>query len=186
MCCLDAQKRESYHDVIFVVTGCTAGCHNDNLLCCQWWQSWHCENSFVSVCLCMYRFNTSHRIYTQFHDDVIKWKYFPCHWPFVRGIHRSPVNSPHKGQWRGALMFSLICTWINCRVNNHEAGDLRRHQAHYDVIIMWHCFVLLWLHYQFLVNSCESNAHILQGYITATGAIIQLPQSQWCNPEGYG
>ena len=26
--------------------------------------------------------------------------------PSVRGIQRSPVNSPHKGQWRGALMFS--------------------------------------------------------------------------------
>ena len=39
------------------------------------------------------------------HDDVIKWKYFPCNWPFVRGIHRWPVNSPHKGQWRGVLMF---------------------------------------------------------------------------------
>ena len=42
------------------------------------------------------------------HDAVIKWKHFPRYWPFVRGIHRSPVNSPHKGQWRGALMFSLI------------------------------------------------------------------------------
>ena len=30
------------------------------------------------------------------HDDVIKWKYFPRYWPFVWGIHRSPVNSPHK------------------------------------------------------------------------------------------
>ena len=39
------------------------------------------------------------------HDDVIKWKHFPRYWPFVRGIHRSPVNSPHKGQWRGALLF---------------------------------------------------------------------------------
>ena len=47
------------------------------------------------------------------HDDVIKWKHFPRYWPFVRGIHRSPVNSPHKGQWRGALIFSLICVWIN-------------------------------------------------------------------------
>ena len=28
---------------------------------------------------------------------------------FVRGIQRSPVDSPHNGQWRGALMFSLIC-----------------------------------------------------------------------------
>ena len=34
----------------------------------------------------------------QLHDDVIKWKHFPRYWPFVRGIHRSPVNSPHKGQ----------------------------------------------------------------------------------------
>ena len=42
------------------------------------------------------------------HDDVIKWRYFPRYWPFVRGIHRLPVN-PHKGQRRGALMFSLIC-----------------------------------------------------------------------------
>ena len=55
---------------------------------------------------------------------------------FVRGIGRSPVNSPHKGQWRGALMFSLICAWINCWVNNREAGDLRRHRAHYDVSVM--------------------------------------------------
>ena len=47
------------------------------------------------------------------HEDVIKWKHFLRYWPFVRGIHRSPVNSPHKGQWRGALMFSLICAWIN-------------------------------------------------------------------------
>ena len=59
-----------------------------------------------------------------------------CYWPFVRGIHRLPVNSPHKGQWRGALMFSLICPWINGWVNNREAGDLRFHGAHYDVIVM--------------------------------------------------
>ena len=26
------------------------------------------------------------------HDDVIKWKYFPRNWPFVRGIHRSPAG----------------------------------------------------------------------------------------------
>ena len=71
-----------------------------------------------------------------YHDDVIKWKHFPRNWPFVWEIHRSPVNSPHKGQWRGALMFSLICAWINDWVNNREAGDLRRHRTHYDVIIM--------------------------------------------------
>ena len=46
------------------------------------------------------------------------------------------VNSPHKGQWRGALIFSLICVWINGWVNKGEAGDLRRYQTHYDVIVM--------------------------------------------------
>ena len=71
------------------------------------------------------------------HDDVIKWKHFPRYWPFVRGIHRSPVNSPHKGQWCGALMFSLICAWINGLVNSREAGDWRCHRAHYDVIVMY-------------------------------------------------
>ena len=71
------------------------------------------------------------------HDDVTKWKHFPRYWPFVRGIHRSPVNTPHKGYWRGALIFSLICVWINGWVNNREVGDLRRYRAHCDVIVMW-------------------------------------------------
>ena len=72
------------------------------------------------------------------HDGVIKWKHFPRYWPFVRGNHRSPVNSPHKGQWRGALMFSLICVWINGWTNNREAGDLRRYHTHYDgTVILW-------------------------------------------------
>ena len=90
-----------------------------------------------------------------FHDDVIKWKHFPGNWPFVRGIHRSPVNSPHKGQWRWALIFYLICAWINGWVNNREAGDLRRHHAHYDVTLMTPeesipCYIPF----------CQSNQHI--------------------------
>ena len=74
--------------------------------------------------------------YGPYHDDVLKWKHFPRNWPFVREIHRSPVNFPHKGQWRGALMFSLNYAWINDWVNNREAGDLRRQHGHYDVIVM--------------------------------------------------
>ena len=66
----------------------------------------------------------------------MKWKYNLHYRPFVPGINRSPMNSPHKGQWRGALVFSLICAWINGWVNNGEAGDLRRHRVHYDVIVM--------------------------------------------------
>ena len=39
----------------------------------------------------------------------------------------SPITGEfpsQKGQWREALMFSLICTWVN----NRSAGDLRRHR----------------------------------------------------------
>ena len=112
-----------------------------------------CRENFVTnfhcMVICLLFFNPCPRAFyptiifpnipsrlPDFHDDVIKWKHFPRNWPFVQGIHRSPVNSPRKGQWRGALMFSLICVWISDWVNNREAGDLRRYLAHYDVIVM--------------------------------------------------
>ena len=93
---------------------------------------WDCPNEWQSL---PRRCNIWYRSLPCCHDDVIKWKHFPRNWPFLRGIHRWPVNSPHKGQWRRALMFSLICTRINGWVNNGEAGDLRRHRDHYDVIM---------------------------------------------------
>ena len=49
------------------------------------------------------------------------------------GIHWSPVVSHHKGQWRGALMFSLICVRTKSWANNGDTGDLRRHRDQYDV-----------------------------------------------------
>ena len=91
-----------------------------------------CFISHVWIELIKFYFHKYHRL----HDIIIKWKHFPCYWPFVRGIHRSPVNSPDKGQWRGALMFSLICAWTNRWVNNRNAGDSRRHRVHYDVTVM--------------------------------------------------
>ena len=72
-------------------------------------------------------------IHIKYVDETLWAK--PRYWPFVRGIHR--WHSPHKCQWRGALMFSLICAWINGWVNNREIADLRRHRAHYDAIVMW-------------------------------------------------
>ena len=101
----------------------------------QWWQQiiqW-CAH----LCVCNKPILVRSKIND---DDVNKWKHCPRYWPFVRGIHRSSVNSHHKGQWRGALMFSLICSWTKDWANNREAGDLRRHRAHYDVIVM-----TLWL-----------------------------------------
>ena len=105
------------------------------LLCVSFCKSKHGKHTppyitpreFCSVLCCVFLWS---------HDDVIKWKHFPRYWPFVRGIHWSPVNSPHKCQWHGALMFTLICVWMNDWVNNRQAGDLRGYRSHYDVIVM--------------------------------------------------
>ena len=121
---LYSQKARGHHLDRFIGAGGTVSCQYDKLRCYQWRRD-------LSA-------------WWPLHDDVIKWKHFPRYWPFVRGIHRSPVNSPHKGQWRGALMFSLICVWINDWVNSREAGDLRRNRAHYDVIVMVFSARLTW------------------------------------------
>ena len=98
--------------------------------------SWLCYQILVYLCNSFNRVSSSDAIQWHGHDDVIKWKHFPRKWPFVRGINRSRWIPQHKGQWRGALMFSLICVWINGWVNNLDASDLRRHRGHYDVIVM--------------------------------------------------
>ena len=73
----------------------------------------------------------NHVKYNQFFIWVIPWwrhqmETFPCYWPFVRGIHQSSVNSPHKGMWREALMFSLICAWVNmCITNSFFPTDMK-------------------------------------------------------------
>ena len=84
----------------------------------------------------------------------------------VTGIHQWPVNSPHKGQWRRALMCSFIGAWINDWVNNREDGDLRLHHAHYDVIVMWNCSHIPG------ANECEQGRH--------TSPIDMPQQARWC------
>ena len=95
--------------------------------------------------------DTSWDLTAKWHDDLIKWKHFPRYWPFVRGIHRSPVTSPHKGQWHGALMFSLTCA-LNKQLNKQSLGclfetpssSLWRHCN--GIIRYWSCSLnLLWL-----------------------------------------
>ena len=128
------------------------------------------------------------------HDDVIKWKHFPRYWPFVRGIHRSP----HKGQGRGALMFSLICVWINGWVNNREAGDLRRYRAHHDVTVMqpqcmFHrcsyvntTFLFLWsqLQYAGMFDTATQN-HIILSYIFIILLYCSATQYQFVPHNSY-
>ena len=112
-----------------------------------------------TICIHAYFKMSCLLMHGQKHDDVIKRKYFPRFGPCVRGIHWSQVNSPHKGQWRGDLMFSLICAWINGWVNNGKTGDFRRHHAHYGVTGMdeihygLHALNLVQRGFQFLQRS---------------------------------
>ena len=136
-------------------------CAKPPMHCPQFANKMDCMIKPQNVLFCLID-NTSQEMCTRFalccallHDDVIKWKHFPRYWPFVWGIQRSPVNSSHKGQWRRALIFSLICAWMNGWANNGAVGDLRRHRAHYDVTVM-------------VVENRPILPQILQDYFTDT------------------
>ena len=119
------------------------------------------------------------------HDDVIKWKIFRVTGPLCWEFHRSAVNSPHKGQWRGALMFSLTYTWINGWVYNREARGLRRHCAHYDVTLMERrvCHICNIWYPKLILNpnlakSCSSVISIVQSFWNfALSTTVPLPCS---------
>ena len=115
----------------------------------QWWSGWQPIICTDDLC------QQSRKAYiTKWENSKIvwSWSYYVCFscttwWhhqmetfsvllAICAGNSPVPVNSPHKGQWRGALMFSLICAWINSLVNDRGAGDLRRSHSHYDIHVM--------------------------------------------------
>ena len=99
---------------------------------------WNDPLMFVQYLLCVYQ---AHAIPSLVHDLVDMFNFlWPCNairrqctmlssdgniFRITGHLCRSLVNSPHKGQWRGALMFSLICARINGWINNLDVGDLR-------------------------------------------------------------
>ena len=113
--------------------------------------------------------------WTSFFDDIIKWKHSPLYWPFVWAVHRWPVKSPYKGQWRRALVFSLLCDWINGWVNNGEAGDLRRHRAHYDVTVMYFQWGILHVIVSVLNNNISFNSLYMGMQFFVIYFVICLP-----------
>ena len=132
-------------------------------------------------------------IIVHWHDDVIKWKHFPRYWPFVRGNHQPTINSPHKGQWRGALMFSLISVWTNGWVNNREPGDMRRYRAHCDVTVMCVNFTFRrwqlppyyhWLYHRRHARTNPIYRHIMM--TSANGNIFRVTGPLWGEPPATG
>ena len=131
----DSRRHRAHYDVIVMISFRLQSMAATWRACTKCFP-WSCcqRNTFQTIILA--RMPAPVRVSSVRQDDVIKWKHLLRHWPFVRGIHRWPMNSPHKGQWRGALMFSLICAWINGWVNSRVTGDLRRYHAHYDFPVM--------------------------------------------------
>ena len=144
-CCYQLVSSIGSYVIMLVFIFCVCICKTHNFIILQ--LEWHV---YACITMCFQVLQTKLYIYIYWHeiwsDEIwsnhiahdygIKWKPFPRYWPFVWGIHQSPVNSPHKGQWRRALMFSLICAWTNGWVNNRDVDDLRCHSTHFDVTVM--------------------------------------------------
>ena len=73
-----------------------------------------CSRTYQNLCACVVGYGLHKQSYTVFDNSLrvqevmvtsSKWNHFPRYWSFVRGIHRSPVNSTHKGEWRGVWCF---------------------------------------------------------------------------------
>ena len=104
------------------------------------------------------------------HYDVIKWKYFPRYWHFMKGIHRSPVDSPLKGQWRGAFMFSLTCAWtigwVNIMYVMYVTDDMWCYEPLKSAVLTNH--TCHWYYYYYVIRSCV----ICHGGSHASGACL--------------
>ena len=94
----DLRRHRAHYDVIVMVSMLCSQCGRLKVFPASMVISWGCTSiNQLDI--------EDHK--SSIHDSVIKWKHLPRYLPFVRGNHRSPVNSPHKGQWRGATTETL-------------------------------------------------------------------------------
>ena len=129
-------------------------------------------------------------------NDVMKWNHFPLYWPFVWGIHRSPVNSLHKGQLCWALMFSLICA-LNKRLSK-QSWDRRfetpsrpswrhcnGHTLSHNICAEFRCvFFCCGYSISLMVGLCNNFPLFVRVHSHAFRA-VGMPQCQWCNSDGF-
>ena len=125
-------KSESRHNANFVITGSTGGCHNHNLQCYHWLTK-------LALCMTILTFQWCTGALIIHYNDVImsvmasqitsltivysgvysgadqRKHQSSTSLAFVRGIHRWPVNSPHKGPVM-QKMFTfddvIMVTWL--------------------------------------------------------------------------
>ena len=117
-----------------------------------------------------------------FHDDVIKWKHFLHFCPFVRGIHRWSVNSPHKGPVPRSFVWCLVLAWTNGWVNNRIAVSVTRPRAYYDVTVMPWCHTVP-LGLSTVEIHAQGFVFLLAGYETISNNLTVLLYCLATHPE---
>ena len=121
----------------------------------------HLYGGWAQVPACRHQLNVLKKGYTWWrHQMNISWwrhqmEIFFTLLAFCAG--KSPVPGEFPAQrpvTRSFEVFFDICAWINDWVNIREAGDLRRHRAHYDdtvmkygLIVFRSFWVILWVFY---------------------------------------
>ena len=137
---------------LFYVNVITYPCHNSN-----------------SGLFQLFRWN---RPLMAYHDDVIIWEHFPRNWPFVRGIHLSPVDFPHKGQWRGASMFTLIYILLLLHPNKRLSKPSRRRWFETPLRPLW--------------RQCIANGQVTHHCIhSAQCGAFRLSNARWLTPGDW-
>ena len=74
-------------------------------------------------------------------DDFRRQETFPCYWSFVRGIHRRPVNSSHKGPVMRKISpvdvsWSSSSSWYRCYRHYHHSHIIL--YQHTNWVGLWH------------------------------------------------
>ena len=104
------------------------------------------------------------------HDDVIKWKHFPRYWPFVRGIHRSPVNSPQRPVTRSFDVF------LDLGLNKRLSKQSRRRWFETPSHPLWrHCNKISNLIMMLLSNIARSKCSLWEALIMHSDKTFTAP-----------
>ena len=140
---------------------------------------------FAGVWICRALMAVDHRLILEAHGDDIKWKHFHL-LALCEGNPSVIVISAYKVQWRGALMFSLICAWTSVSANHRDVGDLRRHRDHYDTtVVISNCHSPWWscdmeIYSAFLSHLRNHRCVLLKWPVIGNLNFLLLPNLTYC------
>ena len=97
-------------------------------------------------------------------EHVMVWKHFSHYRPMVSEIHRWPINSPHKGQWYGVMMFSSLLAWTTCWKKQFRCRWSANHCTRMTSLRYGKILTIKYIH-GFAVKMISECIHILSGLL---------------------